>query len=49
MGNFQLLTHAAPKQQLLLPQYNLLFFGPLPHQLVSRSWVEVSEGWDTME
>lgn len=49
MGNFQLLTHATPKLQLLSPPYILLFFGRSPHQLVSQSWVEVSEGWDTME
>lgn len=49
MGNSQLLAHAAPEQQLLSPPHILIFFGPSPHQLVSQSWVEVSEGWDTME
>lgn len=49
MGNFQLLTHATPKQQLLSPRHIWLFFGPSPHQLVSQSWVEVSESWDRME
>lgn len=46
MGDSQVLAHAAPKQQLLSPPYILLFFGTSPHQLVSQSWVEVSEGWD---
>lgn len=49
MGDSQVLAHAAPKQQLLSPPYILLFFGTSPHQLVSQSWVEVSEGWGTME
>lgn len=49
MGGIQALTHAAPKQLFLSPLRLLVFSGPPPDQLVSKSWVGVSEGWDRME
>lgn len=49
MGDFQALTHALPKQQLVSPPHILVFSGPLPHQLFFQSWMRVSEGWDRME
>jgi len=48
MGDFQLLTHAATKQQLMSPLHILVFSGPPPHQPVSQSSVGLSEGWDRL-
>lgn len=55
VGNFQLLTHAAPKQQLFillsiyLASIYLAFLWSLTTPPCLLVWVEVSEGWDTTE
>lgn len=50
MGDFQVLTHTAPKQQFVSPPHILVFSGAPPLQLtVCQSRVGVSEGWDRME